>query len=459
MSATNPADDHAARLSLATCLGFGVGTVGVSIMLNTVTAYFPAFMTTVLGQSPEIAGYLLMGSKLYDAIADVIIGRWSDRTHTRWGRRRPFLLAGAIVSAASFMMLFSPPTMTDSALAWYMAAALILYSTGYSLFNVPYMTMPSEMTSGFHERTRLLSWRTLFVSIGQLLAMAATAALIQRGGGGSAGYSTMGLVMTIIIFSAMTATFLGTAKARQVTRNTTSPRLSGGQLLLLWRNRPFMMLVGAKIFQFLSFASVATTQLLFLLNVLHVGYNGQILLSITTNITLAATMPMWVKSGQRIGKRNTYLIGVALYCAGAVSWLFADSDIGNFGLLWRAVVSGVGSGALILMAISMLGDTMAFDRGLTGLHREGLLSAIIAVIEKTAFALGVAVVGFLLTAAHYIPTHGGQLVQQPQSAIRALYLGCAVVPVLMFAANALLIFFYDLDEAKLRQSAAAAPAA
>lgn len=453
MNDTAREDDTHARLTLATCLGFGVGTIGVSIMLNTVTAYFPAFMSTVLGQSPEIAGYLLMGSKLYDAIADVIIGRWSDRTRSRWGRRRPFLLAGAVLSAASFIMLFAPPVLNDRALVLYMAAALILYSTGYSLFNVPYMTMPSEMTSGFHERTRLLSWRTLFVSLGQLLAMAATAELIQRGGGGTSGYATMGLVMTIIIFAAMTATFLGTANARQVTRAESPAQLPGGQLHLLLRNRPFMMLVGAKVFQFLSFASVATTQLLFLLNVLHVGYDGQILISITTNITVAVTMPLWVRSGKLLGKRNTYLIGVLLYCVAALSWLLADAQIDNFGLLWRSVISGAGSGALILMAISMLGDTMAFDRGLTGLQREGLLSAIIAVIEKTAFAAGVAVVGLALNAAHYIPTHGGQLVQQPDSAVRALYIGYAVTPALMFLANGLFMLFYDLDEAKLRRAA------
>ncbi|MFT2568536.1 MFS transporter, partial [Escherichia coli] len=68
----------AIRLPMKTCLGFGVGTVGVSIMLNAVTAYYPAFMSTVLGQSPEIAGYLMMGAKLYDAVVDMIIGSMSD---------------------------------------------------------------------------------------------------------------------------------------------------------------------------------------------------------------------------------------------------------------------------------------------------------------------------------------------------------------------------------------------
>jgi len=440
------------RLSMGTCLGFGVGTVGVSIMLNTVTAYFPAFMTTVLGQSPEIAGYLLMASKLFDAFADVLIGRLSDNTRSRWGRRRPYLLAGAIISSASFLMLFAPPEMSDGALIAYMAAALILYSAGYSLFNVPYMTMPSEMTDGFHERTRLLSFRTLFVSAGQLLALAVTAALISSGGGGASGYATMGLVMALIILSAMTATFLATGNAATVERASATPRLPGGQIALLLKNRPFMLLVGAKIFQFLSFASIATTGLLFMLNVLGVGYEGQIVLAVSQNIAMALSMPVWVRLGRRIGKRSTYLVGVLLFCLGAVTWMLAERGIGTGGILLRGIVSGVGSGSLILMSVSMLGDTMAYDRALTGLHREGLLSSVIAVIEKTAFALGVAIVGYLLHLAGYIPTSGGQIVTQPDSAVRALYWGYAGIPLLMFLANGAFLYFYDLDERKLRDA-------
>ena len=439
------------RLSLAACLGFGVGTVGVSIMLNTVTAYYPTFMTTVLGQSPEIAGYLLMGSKLYDAFADVIIGAMRDRTRSRWGRRRPFLLAGAVVSSASFLMIFAPPVLTTPALVAYMTAALILYSTGYSLFNVPYMAMPSEMTEGFHERTRLLSFRTLFVSLGQLLALAVTAALIKGGGGGAAGYKTMALVMALLILSAMTATFLGTAKARHVppTEKSHTPLLSGSQVALLLRNRPFMLLTGAKIFQFLAFASIATTGLLFLLNVLHIGYAGQIQLAVSQNIMTALTMPLWVRLARKIGKKPTYLIGVAMIGLVALSWTLAGPGISTLGLWTRGVLSGVGSGAVILLSVSMLGDTMAYDRRLTGHHREGLLSSIIAVIEKTAFALGVAIVGFLLKKAGYVPSFGGQLVEQPASAIHALYIGYAVIPMIMFVFNGLFLFFYDLDEDKL----------
>jgi GPH family glycoside/pentoside/hexuronide:cation symporter len=455
VGATVPAAEAASaeRLGIGTCLGFGVGTVGVSIMLNAVTPYFPAFMTTVLGQSPALAAGLLMGSKLYDAVADIVIGRLSDRTRSRWGRRRPYLLAGAAVSAASFLMLFTPGVMSESWLIAYMIAGLVLYSTGYSLFNVPYMTMPSEMTDGFHERTRLLSFRMVFVSIGQVLAGAGTGALIDRGGGGGAGYAMMGLVMAIVILAAMTAAFFGTAGARQIARSQTAARLPGGQIALLWRNRPFMLIALAKIFQFFGFASVSTTGLLFLLNVVHVGYPGQIQFSLSQNVATFVSLPFWVWTGRRIGKRRTYLIGVGLFVLGALSWLGADAGITTPAIWARGVIGGLGAGAMLLMAISMLADTMAYDRRLTGLHREGLLSGIIAVIEKTASALGAAVVGLLLSSAHYIPTMRGELVPQPPSAIHALYISFAVIPAVLFIGNALCLYLYDLDERKLHEGA------
>jgi GPH family glycoside/pentoside/hexuronide:cation symporter len=443
----------ASRLTLGTCLGFGVGTVGVSVMLNAVTAYFPAFMSTVLGQSTEIAGLLLMVSKLYDAVADVVIGTLSDRTRSRWGRRRPYLLAGALLSSISFLMLFTPAQMSEGALLAYMTAALILYSTGYSLFNVPYMAMPSEMCDGFDERTRLISFRTVFVSIGQLLALAGTAALIRAGGGGAPGYRIMALVMALVIFGAMVASFFGTARARSIPRNENHKRgISWSEAVQLFRNRPFAMLVGAKVFQFLSFASAATCGLLFMLNVLHIGYTGQIHLSVCMNLTVALSMPMFVKLGARIGKRKTYLAGVALYAAGALSWLAADASITTVEIWARGIVSGLGSGAIILMSISMLGDTMAYDRRLTGLHREGLMSSVIAVVEKTSFAFGVAIVGLLLKWVGYVPTTGGALVQQPDSAVFGLYAGYAIVPAAMFALNGFFMYLYDLDEKKFRDA-------
>ncbi|WP_339689824.1 MFS transporter [uncultured Parasphingorhabdus sp.] len=440
------------RLPLKTCLGFGVGTVGVSIMLNAVTAYYPAFMSTVLGQSPELAGYLLMGSKLFDAFVDVMIGVASDRTRSRWGRRKPFLLLGALLSAISFLMLFAPPEMTQGALIAYMIAGLIIYSTGYSLFNVPYMAMPSELTDDFHERTRLISFRTVFVSIGQLFALASTAALIDSGGGGQSGYATMGLVMALVIFGAMTATALSVPKTAHepAPKHLIKPPLQ--QLRLLTKNRPFMILVGAKIFQFLSFASLATSGLLYLLNVLGVGYQGQIILAVTQNIVLAATMPIWVKLGKRFGKRNTYLIGVSLFCLTALSWLFADRDIGNAGLIIRGITSGAGSGAIILMSVSMLGDTMAYDRVISGEGREGLLSSTIAVIEKTSFALGVGILGIVLNFLGYVPTTGGELVEQPESSIFALKIGFAILPAAFFLINGVFLAFYDLDETKMREA-------
>ncbi|MBH0113351.1 MFS transporter [Novosphingobium sp. YJ-S2-02] len=438
-----------ARLTTKLCLGFSIGTVGVSIMLNAVSTYFPLMMSTVLGQSPQIAGYLLMISKLADAVIDLAVGSLSDRARTRWGRRKPFLAAGALLSIVAFLMLFAPPVMTQTWLIIWMSAGLLIYSLAYSLFNVPYMALPAELTEGFHERTRLISFRTVFVSIGQLLALAGTGWLIESGGGGRSGFATMGLVMALIIGGAMTATALSipAQKDKEPSGGTHLP--GPKQIRAIARNRPFMMLLGAKVFQFLSFASVASTMALYMLNVLGVGYSGLIVFAVTQNIATACAMPLWVRTGKTYGKRQTYLMGVIIFCLVTLSWLFADNTITNAGIIVRGAFGGLGSGAIILMAISMLGDTQSYDRLVTGEAREGLLASAIAVIEKVSYALGVAVLGIFLEALHYVPTTGGKIVEQPDSAILALTLGFAVIPAIMFAINGLFLWAYDLDEDKL----------
>ena len=455
-----PAHRADQKLTLGVCLGFGVGTVGVSIMLNAVTAYYPAFMSTVLGLSPAVAGYLMMGAKLYDAVVDLLIGSLSDRHRSKGGRRKPFMAVGALLSAISFLMLFSPPALSPTALIAYMIAGQIIYSTAYSLFNVPYIAMPAELTHSYHDRTRLIGWRTVFVSIGQMLAGAGTAAIISAGGKGAHAYATMGLVMALVIFGAMTASTVAVPRLHGPQTPEGQPPAQQpamwSQLLLLVGNRPYMLLLGAKVFQFLSFASAGATGLLYLLNVVGVGYQGQIWLTVTANIVSALSMPLWVKLGGRIGKRRTYLIGVMLYGGVALSWLAVGHGIDTFGLVWRGVLSGAGGGCLILMSIAMLGDAMAYDRFTTGIAREGLMSSTVAVVEKASAALGAGLLGVFLQAFHYVPTTGGKIVQQPASAVMALTLGYAVIPAAMFLINGIFLYLYDLDAAKLEAARKAA---
>ncbi|WP_439533560.1 MFS transporter [Polymorphobacter sp.] len=449
-----PAGDK--PLSLGLSLGFGVGTIGVSIMLNTVTTYFPAMMSTVLGQSTAIAGVLLTLSKLYDILADILIGTLSDRSQSKLGRRRPFLAIGGIVSAASFMMIFMPPVLGDTALIAYMAVALILYSTGYSLFNVPYLAIPADISDDPHVRAGLFSFRTAFVAVGQLIALGGAAALIAQGGGDAGGYRTMGMVLAAAILAAMLGCFFGTASARWAPpRPRDQARVPFRQTVrMLWETKPLVWLISAKILQYLSLASGISTNLLFKLNVLQIGYSGQAQFSVVSNVFTALSMPVWLRLARHYGKKRCYMAATFLYACSTLVWLFTGSGISNPTLWAIGAAMGAFSGGMILLGLAMLSDTMAYDRARTGLRREGLFSSVYAIVEKGAFAIGALLVGWALSLAGYVPTTGGRLTDQPANAIISLYATNTVVPAFFLLLSIFAISRYQIDDRKTAVGAA-----
>src|SRR5690606_27166272 len=125
------------------------------------------YMTTVLGMEPALAGLSIMIAKFWVVAADPLSGILSDRTQTRWGRRRPFILAGGLVAALSFILMFLAPVFERQlALFTYMTVIYLVLNTGYSMFSVPYLTMASEMSDDPQERTKLLSFRSACLAIG-----------------------------------------------------------------------------------------------------------------------------------------------------------------------------------------------------------------------------------------------------------------------------------------------------
>jgi GPH family glycoside/pentoside/hexuronide:cation symporter len=444
------------RLPTGLCIGFGIGSFGISILLNTVTVFFPAMMTTVLGQSAAIAGLLLTVSKVYDAFADVAIGTISDRTKHPKGRRRPFLLAGALVSALSFVLMFAPPKLAEPALIAWMAVALIIYSTGYSLFAVPYVAMAGEMTDGYNERTRLLSFRAFFVSFGQIAASAGTAGFIAWAGGGRHGYAVMGVAGAVVLATAMVLSYFGTAKARIVNATPKHHFSRREALATLASNRPFLLLMSVKLAQYCAIAIVSTTKLLFLLNVLQVGYAGLVKLTLVQNLVSAVSVPFWVWAARRFGKRPAYLASTLMLGLLYLSWYFTDDTITSSELVVRGAINGVAASGTALLSISMLPDVMEYDFRRTGLRREGIFSSVYTILEKLGYALGAGVIGVYLAASGYIPTLQGNLVQQPQGAITALYAGSSLIPAGLVVISLVLMWCYRLDENELRRTTAVA---
>jgi GPH family glycoside/pentoside/hexuronide:cation symporter len=214
---SRPAGARAAPVPFSIRLGWGVGSLGVSILFNSYAVLLLFYLTNIVGMRVEVAGLLLTIAKLYNVVVDVPIGVLSDNTRSRWGRRRPWMLAASFLCAAVFVMMFNvPPPLEDGASSGdtsaYVLASLLLYATAYSCFNVPYMAMPGEMSDSYHERTAIMSFRVVFIQFGYLIGVGAAPRIAQALGGGLEGYGVVGWLLGVAAGLAMLASFFGTAR-------------------------------------------------------------------------------------------------------------------------------------------------------------------------------------------------------------------------------------------------------
>lgn len=139
-------------------VGWGLGTLPMAIYFNSFNILALRYFTDFVGLTAAAAGFLIGISKLYDAFSDPVMGMISDRTRTRLGRRRPYVLAGGLLCGLSLYVLFSAPTgMSESQAFWYVAAALIMYATSYTVYNIPYMAMPAEITTDARQRSSMMT--------------------------------------------------------------------------------------------------------------------------------------------------------------------------------------------------------------------------------------------------------------------------------------------------------------
>ena len=289
-------------LPLSTRFGWGIGTLTVSLMFQATGLLLLFYLTDVVKIPAATAGLLIALSKIYDAFTDPIMGRISDRTKTPWGKRRPYVMLGTLLCAGSFILLFNLAAFADSPnIIIIVLAALLLNATGYTIFNVPYLAMPAEMTSDHNVRTNLKSFRVMAVAIGQIGGSAGGPALILYFGDGgdmanSFGYTGMANVLAAFMVAAGLICFWLTRKASFVESSIADQGSKSSfleQFKTAFSIRPFAILLGIKITQLTGFA-IFLGSLPYLFSRIMFASNDLKFYFLVQGTVMFASQPLWV---------------------------------------------------------------------------------------------------------------------------------------------------------------------
>lgn len=436
-------------------LGWAVGTLGVSLLLNTFNIATLFFLVTVLQIDPLVAGALITGSKLYDAFTDPLMGTISDRTRTRWGRRRPYLMIGGIACGVTFAALYSLPEMANPT-AMYVAVglALVLLSTAYTIYNVPYLAMPAEMIDDYHERSVMMSYRAFLISIGTFVGVSGTPAALawmqeQLGLSAAVAYRNLGIAIGTVMALAMVSAFFGTRNAR-FTEPVESALPIRERVRLIVNNHQFLLFLGIKLTGLFSLAAVLATSFFFVVYVMERSVGVVTFYGIAQLTAQMIGIPFWLSLSKRVGKSRILVYSSISTLILALSWLLSGPEEPLAIYTARGFLLGLASGGTLLGTQAILPDVIEYDYRRTGLRREGVFAGTISFIEKTAGALSGVVIGGILSVMNFdksLPPG-----EQPDSAILGIMICTAIVPAFMSLMKLWMLRHFDLSEEKLRST-------
>ncbi|WP_347599254.1 MFS transporter [Acrocarpospora sp. B8E8] len=431
------------RVPTGVRIGYAVGSFCTANFSAIPGLLLLIYMTNVLAVDPLLAGVVVFLPKAWDLIANTLIGQWSDRTVSRWGPRRPWMLAGTAVLPISFAIMFIGPPLKGVPAAIFVGLVFLVAATGYALYEVPYKAMPAEMTHDYHERTALLQWRMVFIAIA--IAMSGVLAPMLAGDT-IEGYRLMGIVFAVILLVAMIGSFFGTANAPYTGQQDSEGSLRA-QLAAARESKPFLWLLGLCSAQTLAAGVMLAGAPYFAAYTVGDPKATTTLFAALVGPMLI-TMPLWVWLARVLDKRGAMILSGLLFMSGAILAI-ASPLLGPIYAHLCIVVVGVGYAGLQLLQFSMLADVIAYDGQVSGKRRGGVLTGLWTAVESAVAAFGATIYGAVLSIGGFLESDPANPVVQPDSAVTAVLIGLTVIPALIILSGVLMTLKYDLSADKL----------
>ncbi|GGX42951.1 putative symporter YjmB [Tateyamaria omphalii] len=423
------------RLSLRQATSYGVGSIATGIFSTAPGLFLVFYLTEYVGISPFLAGIAFFLPRLWDVITDPLVGILSDRTRSRFGRRRPYMAIGALTAPLCFAAVFyggqSGDTMSSF---WAVMIAYALLATFFTVFAIPYIAMPAEFTDDPRERTRVLSFRMGGLVLGILLAGAAGPEVIKAAGGGIDGYRAMGMTLGALMAAAMIICVVGTAGTQNVVRTQSLPGLR--TIVAVARsNKQFLILLVGYGLQAIAIGAMLALLPFFSKYILGGSEGTTTILFLCLVLPSLLSMPLWVLIGKRLGKGRSFLTSTLLFLAPTILLLAAGEGTILLATLCVAV-SGLGYAGLQLFPFSILADIAANDREQSGEAREGGFTGIWMASEKIAAATGGFAAASILGLFGFVEGAGtSTTLTQSENVLTGIVVGFVVTPSLLLCAS------------------------
>jgi glycoside/pentoside/hexuronide:cation symporter, GPH family len=425
-------------------LGYGAGSVATGAFGTVPGLMLLPYLTDGLGIAALTAGFIVFLPKAWDVVLNPVAGRISDRTVDVRGPRRPWLLRAGLALAAGFALLFAAPEMGQVLEAAWVLVFFLACATAYAFFQVPFVSMPAEMTTSYDERTRLMTWRVAILAFTIMLA-GATAPLIRDAVGGRAGYRVMGVAMALVILAGVAGSYAGTRRAPVGATQPGAGTLRD-QLRIVARARDFRLLLTTFVLQALATGCMLAGVDYLADDVLERTGAATILFVCFVGPALLLT-PVWAAVGARVGKKRGYVASSLCLAAGAL--LAVTARTAPPATVFAAVVLvGVGYAGCQVFPLAMLPDAAAVDARRTGSNRAGVYTGVWTAGETLGLALGPGVFALALALGGYRSSTTGD-VAQPDSAVGAIVVGFSVLPAVLTLASLGWLSRYSLDAAEV----------
>lgn len=446
------------RLPRRTVARYGIGSLGTGGFATLPGLVLVYYLTDALGVAAAVAGVIVAVAKIWDVLIDPGIGALSDHDAARRGSRRRFMTLGALGLPIFFALTFAVPTGTSTGLAaLWVAIAFLLAATAFSLFQVPYIALPAELTDSYDERTRLLTVRVVVLSVAILAFGAGGPALRGVGGSPAVGYLIMAIVSGVLIGIAMLISAWTASQVRPPSASTRETGVSDDAaehsrfsvaagyrlgLAVLRRSLALRTLLGAFLLQGLATGLMLAGAQYIATWVLgsEAAISGLFAALIGPALVCA---PLWGIVARRVGKETGFIGATALFTAAAV---------GLIGLAWAPGwwvypvigVAGAAYAGMQSLPMAMLPDVISHDETSHRQSTAGVIGGVWTAGETTGMALGAVVFTMVLALGGYVSSDADSDVTQPHSALTAMVVGFSVIPAVLTLLSLVFIRRYPL---------------